>query len=258
MVVDERGSRGRDRAGADHRHPAATRCCRLGDPALEERLRRASRGDRRRPVAARSVQSLSEGIEALQRASDHLGAASQHLVAYGSALGVDLGGAGEASCSTPTGRLVGDLGDLAGWIRDAGTSLPERLNDVGPTHGRLFSAEGVELADSAPAAPRGHLRSGAAAGAREGLRSDWYRAAQVIREHVESHAAAILRRPGAPREAVLVVNNEPCRTFERYVGCEEVLPGLLPVGSRLVVFVTDGRRTRLFAVYDGTGEGIAS
>ncbi|WP_255500684.1 DddA-like double-stranded DNA deaminase toxin [Micromonospora sp. Llam0] len=82
--------------------------------------------------------------------------------------------------------------------------------------------------------------------------------AQGTREHVEAHAAALLRKPGAPKEAVLVVNKPTCVSRGEYVGCDEVLPGMLPEGSRLAVHVSDGATTRPLKVYTGTGEGIAS
>jgi hypothetical protein len=104
----------------------------------------------------------------------------------------------------------------------------------------------------------GLLRSGKELSARDGLRPDWYPRAQVTTEHVEAHAAAYLRRPGTPDQAALVVNNPTCVSKGEYVGCDQVLPGMLPSGKRLAVYVSDGRETKLLKVYEGTGEGIAS
>jgi hypothetical protein len=103
----------------------------------------------------------------------------------------------------------------------------------GPTHGLLFDAVGSPLTGIPLTQSEGYLRSGGAVGARDGLRQDWYPLAQVTREHVEAHAAALLRKPGAPREAVLVVNKPTCVSKGEYVGCDEVLPGMLHDGSRL-------------------------
>lgn len=146
---------------------------------------------------------------------------------------------------------------IPGWVREAASKLPERPGGVGPTHGTLHGVDGQPLAKSPLTRTNGDLRSGKVPSARDGLRSDWYPGAQVIREHVESHAAAILRKPGTPQEAVIVINKPTCRTMGKYVGCDEVLPGLLPEGKRLAVYVTDGRETKLLKVYQGTGEGIA-
>jgi len=80
----------------------------------------------------------------------------------------------------------------------------------------------------------------------------------VTREHTEAHAAAMLRRPGSPQDAVLVINKPTCTSRGNYVGCDEVLPGMLPAGKRLAVYATDEQQQpRLLKVYEGTGEGIA-
>jgi hypothetical protein len=76
-------------------------------------------------------------------------------------------------------------------------------------------------------------------------------------DHVEAQAAAILRRPDSPKEATLVLNQQPCDDPRRPLMCEKILPKILPAGSRLTVFLTDGQRTWPHKVYVGTGEGIA-
>lgn len=93
--------------------------------------------------------------------------------------------------------------------------------------------------------------------ARDGLRADWHPTDQVTWEHVEAHAAAHLRQDGTPQEAAIVVNKRTCESLAQYVGCDEVLRGMLPRGKRLTVYVTDGRDTRVLKTYEGTGEGIA-
>lgn len=217
---------------------------------------RSATADATSEVITRSLGALGDGIDGLERAVAHLSGALDHIAAYGPALGMDLTvGSGDNRSPTVTAPAPADR---TVWIRRAGDSLPPRRGGVGPTHGRLFDPSGTEMTDPQLTHPSGYLRSGTVSDARAGLRPDWYPTAQVIREHVEPHAAAILRRPGSPKEAVLVVNNWPCETVERYVGCDEVLPGLLPTGKRLVVFVNDGQQTRLFGIYHGTGEGLAS
>jgi hypothetical protein len=60
------------------------------------------------------------------------------------------------------------------------------------------------------------------------------------------HVAAIMRRPGAPREMTLYVNNKPC---QRRLGCDRTLKYQLPPGATLTVYWPGGRK-----VYIG-GEG---
>jgi hypothetical protein len=76
-------------------------------------------------------------------------------------------------------------------------------------------------------------------------------------DHVEAQAAAILRRPGAAREASLVLNNPPCDKEGRPLVCEKLLPHILPSGTRLTVYLSDGTETRPYKTYVGTGEDIA-
>jgi hypothetical protein len=79
-----------------------------------------------------------------------------------------------------------------------GSTMPEascRAAPVAraPTHGLLFDGDGTPLTGTPLTQSGGLLRSGAAPGARDGLRPDWHPLAQVTREHVEAHAAALLR-----------------------------------------------------------------
>lgn len=75
---------------------------------------------------------------------------------------------------------------------------------------------------------------------------------------MEAHVAAILRQPEAPKEASVVLNNPPCvgRGPMRGQGCDDLLPGMLPRGTGLLVYLTDGTRTWLHRRYEGTGEGL--
>lgn len=77
-----------------------------------------------------------------------------------------------------------------------------------------------------------------------------------IMDHVEPHAAAIMRRPEAPRRAILVINNIPCHEAGKPLMCEPLLPDLLPVGSTLTVYVSDGNGTQFHKTYTGTGMEI--
>lgn len=156
--------------------------------------------------------------------------------------------AADSPTSTPTFAPV--------WIQEAAGRLPRRPRNKGPTHGILTDTAGVPMLGLPLTRSDGQLRSGDAPGARAGIRPDWHPLAQVTFEHVEAHAAALLRLPGAPRSAVLVVNNLTCVSRGQYVGCDELLPGMLPQNTELAVYVTDGQRTHLTKVYTGTGEGL--
>jgi hypothetical protein len=75
-------------------------------------------------------------------------------------------------------------------------------------------------------------------------------------EHVEGHAAAVMRRPDGPDDAVLVVTRPPC---PGPLGCHTVLPAILPAGNRMTVYVVGGDGvTRHWATYTGTGEGTTA
>lgn len=78
----------------------------------------------------------------------------------------------------------------------------------------------------------------------------------TVLQHVEGHAAAVLRRPDAPTEAVLVVSRPPC---DGRFGCDRILPDTLPRRTRLWVYVRgeDGE-PYLFngRPYAGNGLGV--
>ena len=131
------------------------------------------------------------------------------------------------------------------WVQDAAQQLPQRPANKGPTLGRLFGRDGHELID-APIWSGENPRT--VADLHPTLRN-WVSPLG----HVESHAAAMIRRGEVPKDAVLVINNRPCAGIR---GCDRLLSAMLPKGSRLTVYVTDGQRTWLHRAYDGTGEGI--
>ncbi|BCJ65719.1 DddA-like double-stranded DNA deaminase toxin [Polymorphospora rubra] len=115
-------------------------------------------------------------------------------------------------------------------------------------HDPVFAAE-----------PDGRLRSrqirdGNLPAAGVGLRPPLAQA--VVMDHAEAQAGAVLRRPGAPTDATLVINNAPCDDPNLPLVCEKILAEILPAGSRLTVYLTDSDRTWLHRVYTGTGEGI--
>jgi hypothetical protein len=103
--------------------------------------------------------------------------------------------------------------------------LPERPNNEGPTRGILTRTDG-----------RGqiHLVSGAMGPGQDspGLTGRIAKLG-VAQDHVEGHAAALMRRVGAPREATLYLNNRPCPGKS---GCFATLASQLPKGSILTVY----------------------
>lgn len=98
------------------------------------------------------------------------------------------------------------------------------------------------------------IRDGNMPAAGKGLKSPSSHAS--VMDHVEAQVAAIMRRPGAPKEVLLVINNEPCDRPGRPLTCEKILRGILPADARLKVYLSDGHRTHLYGVYIGTGEKI--
>jgi hypothetical protein len=94
-----------------------------------------------------------------------------------------------------------------------------------------------------------------------GLRTDhpfisWH-LMQTARQHVEGHTAALMRRPGGPAHVTLLVTQEPCEDWPN--GCDRVLDAIIPLGSRLDVYVVDspGAQPRYWDTYHGNGEGVA-
>ncbi|MGH3715068.1 MAG: DddA-like double-stranded DNA deaminase toxin [Micromonosporaceae bacterium] len=82
-----------------------------------------------------------------------------------------------------------------------------------------------------------------------------WRRLTVARAHVEGHAAGIMRERREHRDMHLVITQRPC---EGDLGCDAMLPALLPAGSRLTVWVreTEGAEPKKWRTYPGTGEGV--
>lgn len=122
-----------------------------------------------------------------------------------------------------------------------------------PTLGHAFDASGRPLTT-------GPIMSGARIASTTGLLRPPGTAGfpWTMTDHVESAVAERMRRPGAPREVTLVLNNQPC--VRRKYGCAFVLHHLIPSGSRLNVYVKDPGRPqglRFHHSYLGTGKAIA-
>lgn len=124
-------------------------------------------------------------------------------------------------------------------VRAARTELPPPVvkGTRTPTHGRWSSADAP--ADMKPVT--------------SGTRDDLYQVTQqyleangmgqtVIGSHVETKLAVHMRQEDI-RDATVVINHRPC---DGPLGCDTLLPRVLPEGSTLTVFGTaqDGTRTK--------------
>ncbi|SRR6266508_2394584 len=222
--------------------------------------------------------------QAVAQAADHLDSAQRKIteaaneadqIGAAASQGADPAPAPADRPAAGSGGTGGDETDMGGppgggaggssgspepipeWISRAAERLPLRPGGKGPTTGALFKPDGTPLTDPDFTVTDGRLRSGRIPGARHGLRPDWYPGQRSVDTDVEGHAAAILRRPDSPDHAEMVINNWPCVTRGRFIGCEDTLRGMLRVGKRLTIYITDGTRTWHHKTYKGTGEGIA-
>ncbi|WP_146174756.1 DddA-like double-stranded DNA deaminase toxin [Umezawaea tangerina] len=135
--------------------------------------------------------------------------------------------------AVPVDRLRADLPpDVPAMRRGAGTSRPK-------THGRWVGPSGRsevivsgkdELYDQAVEVFRG------------------MKSRHILQRvsDVEMKLAAHMRKNGI-RSATVVINNQPCGGP---MGCDELVPVVLPPGYRLVVHGTNG----FFRVYEGGGK----
>lgn len=226
--------------------------------AARAALQAATAEARSNDVAA-SVAGLSAGVEALERAARSVGRALEHIAAYGSAIGFNLGEtAGDGRPGSSPQPLTDVLSDRfedfvpqrdpPEAVRVAGRDLPERSGGRGPTHGWLLDGDLRPIADQ-PIRSREDpsLTTDLDLRPRERL-------SRSLTSHVEAHVAALMRRGRIGPEVVLVLNNRVCAGE---ASCERFLASILPVGTRLAIFVRDGDKpTRLAGIYEGTGERI--
>lgn len=99
------------------------------------------------------------------------------------------------------------------------------------TVGILTRADGSEIGGEIWSGREGPGKGG------PGLAAPW-RHMQTMNEHVEGHAAAVMRRDGH-RDAVLYISRRPCE--DDPYGCQRQLENALPAGARLTVFIVDQR-----------------
>jgi hypothetical protein len=213
--------------------------------------------DANSPGIAASIVALGAGISALERAVVQLAATREHIAAYGAALGFDLGGTDAGTIEgRPAPGFDGSRGrfdehvrapEVPDPIRRAARTLPERPERRGPTRGWLLDAD-LRLVDNEP------IRSGSDNELLTDLDLDGQeRRSRSLLGHVEAFVAARMRRGEAPREAMLVINNDVCLGP---LSCDRLLPGILPPGARLAIYESTAEGIRLFKVYEGTGERI--
>jgi hypothetical protein len=188
----------------------------------------------------------------LREADQMLSDAASALVEYGQIIGANLGNA--AAAATPG---TSDVGVTA-------SAVPTIVRDIAR---RLRVPPGAKTAGIATTAGGTPLHEGVVVNGTDGalvdnaasIRTDdpvipWHQVS-ATRTHVEGHIAALMRQPEGPKEVVLVVNRPPCPGQR---GCRTLLPGMLPQGSRMHVYVAgeDGS-VSLFRTYVGNGRGVA-
>lgn len=78
----------------------------------------------------------------------------------------------------------------------------------------------------------------------------------TVTDHVEGHVAARMRLDGGPSDVTLVINKAPCD--DRPFGCDQLLPHIIPPGSRLTVYVVEADGPRFHRTYTGTGKAITA
>ena len=224
---------------------------------------RSSAGTSRNPHAVAMIQRTALAAQRLHEGDQTLSEAVRLIEEYAARLGVDVTRVVQSSVSMPPSSSSKGLSSPGGADAAPGrvpafvTGIVAELRSMLP---RGTKVVGVMTAPDGGnrSAPIWSGVDGPAAGA-PGLRADdqvpWHQLKTVL-EHVEGHVAAIMRHPGAPRHAVLVISESPCE--RRPFGCDRVLPALLPQGATLTVYVGDeDGSARLWKTYTGTGRGVA-
>lgn len=226
----------------DHLQRTATRCRENAAVVIAVSGGRATTAAQQLDAAARAC---DEAAHYLSMAPPRTRAWAERLIGTPSDGGRQDGsgvvGGGNAPEPPSVGREVPERPNPAPFLEHIFRRLPERPGGRGPTSGVLTRTDG-----------RGpiHLVSGLRGPGRgsPGLAGDYARLS-VAQGHVEGHAAALMRRLGAPKEATLYLNNQPCGGE---YGCDETLEAQLPRGAKLTIFWPGDHK-----VYRGTGEGMA-
>ncbi|WP_353850391.1 DddA-like double-stranded DNA deaminase toxin [Solwaraspora sp. WMMA2065] len=164
-------------------------------------------------------------------------------------IGIPLG---VSSGSPEASSLAGEPSSPSAAVLAAASEVRAVLPRGSKTAGVLLSSDGQDHGGLIWSGDDGPGRGA------PGLRRDsplrWHQMAAAT-QHVEGHVAAMLRRPGAPTEATLVVSVQPCGGPK---GCNRRLAEMLPVGTTLRVYVAGAdNRTTWWADYRGNGRGVA-
>jgi hypothetical protein len=204
----------------------------------------------RHPLVDRALADYMAAARLLQEADAAAVAAAKALADYGRIIGISLPPPQTAVLRGPSAS-AGQSGLPMAFRPDA--ALRVRPRRTKQTFGVATDAEGRSLHD-------GELMSGhprhAPIDPRVGIRDPRLAAEAAVSIHLESQVAALMRQQDSPREVVLYINNAVCRGRDGGRGCHEILPGILPAGSRLTVHtVEDGRRIKT-EVYEGNGSEL--
>jgi hypothetical protein len=240
-VVQVRGARNMAKECQTRQHA-------LGVPGVAVRFRAIT--DR----AVELEHMLLAGIDAVER----LIAQAEATRHGGKTAGGTAGVVPVASMPEPAGKPKAKVPATPGWRQRFAGEVPEHVREAG-----------AEMRPRAPDDDR--FTMGVLDGARiysggedQHLANDliWPRKAAPVTywQHVESKVAARMRDEKR-QHAEVTIDNTPCGAAPEehdYVwGCDRILPGILPVGSTLVVWATcDGGRSFWRRAYHGTGERI--
>ncbi|MDG4834114.1 SCP1.201-like deaminase [Solwaraspora sp. WMMD1047] len=203
-----------------------------------------------RGAAGPSVDHLSTALR-VATARARQGAASARagadaVEAYMTSIGVPL----KAQSPPPKPGGVAGTPTFPAGVAAAAAILRSLLPRGSKVAGMLLSPDGRTR--SKPIWSGGDGPGAGAPGLRRDSALRWHQMAAAT-QHVEGHAAAILRRPAAPAEAILVVSAPPCGGPK---GCHRRLAEMLPVGTTLRVYVAgDGDTPTWWADYHGNGRG---
>ncbi|MFY1674012.1 DddA-like double-stranded DNA deaminase toxin [Plantactinospora sp. WMMB334] len=200
---------------------------------------------------------LTQADDRLHDAATALATATAAVTDYVATIGAHLPhtGTAEPTAEQPWPRLATSATNqpVPAFVARAAAELRTLLPKGAKTVGLLTTPDGGTQGEpiwsgaDGPAAEAARLR-------RDSPRR-WHQNVAAT-QHVEGHAAAIMRRPDGPRHAVLVVSKRPC---PGPLGCDRLLTGLLPAGATLTVYVT-GKNSgpQLWKTYTGTGEGVTT
>ena len=152
-------------------------------------------------------------------------------------------GGGLLATSTPRIDPTRPTPDIPALARNLGEQLPAWRKRQ-PARAFAYTSE-----DSTPIEFTSGNEPSAAAGLTEEYRNRW-----VVTDHIEGKLGARMRQQDGPRDVTLIINKDPC---PGPMGCDSTMPGVIPEGSTVTIYVRAADGVRHFGTYRGTGEGIA-